>query len=301
MGTDTKIEYVNHSMNFWKGCNKVSAGCLNCFAADNAELYGWDFSKVQGTSRATWHQPFVKSHDTREYKWKPGERIFVCSLSDFFHKDADEWRRSAMQVIKDRPDLVWLIVTKRIERATDDINFISGDFTQKNYPNLWIIPTCENQEMANKRIPPALELKAKYPWIKIGVSIEPMLEEIDLSYHGLGITCPTCGGKGEITDPEHWMHPNQTGDAEGETWCLDCNDLTAGINGVVIGIDQVFIGCESGPKRRPCNIEDVRSIVDQGEAANTACFVKQLDIDGRFVKDPQIIKRLGFPQELANR
>ena len=300
MGTDTKIEYANHSLNFWKGCHPVDECCDHCFAAANAKQYGWDFSKVQRTSKTIWRQPFVKNRDFgRQYKWKAGERIFVCSLSDFFHKDAWEWRNEAMHVIRARPDLVWLIVTKRIEQIVDDQDFMEPNFSQANYPNIWIIPTCGTQKMADVRIPIALELKAKYPWIKIGVSIEPMLEEIDLSYHGLGITCPTCGGKGEITDPEHWMHPNQTGDAEGETWCLDCNDLTAGINGVVIGIDQVFIGCESGPKRRPCNIEDVRSIVDQGEAANTACFVKQLNIDGRVVKDPQIIKRLGFPQELA--
>ena len=35
--------------------------------------------------------------------------------------------------------------------------------------------------------------------------------------------CTTCNGTGEITDPTHPMHPRNTHDGEGETWCLDCD------------------------------------------------------------------------------
>jgi len=50
-------------------------------------------------------------------------------------------------------------------------------------------------------------------------------------------------------------------------------------------IDWVIIGCESGPGRRPCKLEWVRNIVAQCKAAGVAVFIKQLDINGKVVKD----------------
>lgn len=44
--------------------------------------------------------------------------------------------------------------------------------------------------------------------------------------------------------------------------------------------EWVVVGCESGPNRRPCNIEWVESIVEQCMAAKIPVFVKQLSING---------------------
>ena len=49
----------------------------------------------------------------------------------------------------------------------------------------------------------------------------------------------------------------------------------------------MIIGCESGPKRRPCKIEWVRDLVRQCDAAGVKVFVKQLDIDGKVNKNPE--------------
>lgn len=49
--------------------------------------------------------------------------------------------------------------------------------------------------------------------------------------------------------------------------------------------EWVVVGCESGPKRRPCKLEWVESIVEQCLAANVPVFVKQLDIGGKCVTD----------------
>jgi len=51
---------------------------------------------------------------------------------------------------------------------------------------------------------------------------------------------------------------------------------------------RVFVcsmGCESGPRRRPCNLDWVRSIRDQCQASGVPLFVKQLDIGGKVVKE----------------
>jgi protein gp37 len=50
-------------------------------------------------------------------------------------------------------------------------------------------------------------------------------------------------------------------------------------------IDWATIGCESGAKRRPCDIENVRSVVQQCQAASVPCFVKQLSINGKVSHD----------------
>jgi len=49
-----------------------------------------------------------------------------------------------------------------------------------------------------------------------------------------------------------------------------------------LGIHQIIVGGESGPKARPFNIEWARSTIEQCKAAGIACFVKQM---GSVVQD----------------
>ena len=57
------------------------------------------------------------------------------------------------------------------------------------------------------------------------------------------------------------------------------------------GIDQIIIGCESGPKRRKCEISWIESLIRQAVFTYTSIFVKQAEIDGKFVKMPEILGR----------
>ena len=52
-------------------------------------------------------------------------------------------------------------------------------------------------------------------------------------------------------------------------------------------IDQVIIGCESGPKQRPCEIEWIRDAVRQCKEAGVATFLKQMPINGKCNKHPK--------------
>ena len=47
----------------------------------------------------------------------------------------------------------------------------------------------------------------------------------------------------------------------------------------------VVVGCESGPNRRPCNVEWVEGVVSQCLARGVPVFVKQLDLGGMCVTD----------------
>ena len=68
------------------------------------------------------------------------------------------------------------------------------------------------------------------------------------------------------------------------------------IGSLVNNLRWLVVGCESGPKRRPCKIEWVESIVEQCRTAGVPVFVKQLDIGGKCVTD---INK--FPEHLRIR
>jgi protein gp37 len=66
---------------------------------------------------------------------------------------------------------------------------------------------------------------------------------------------------------------------------------------VVIKPKVVITGCESGPKRRPCKIEWVESIVEQCRTAGVPVFVKQICLsNGKFTN-----KIEEFPKHLQIR
>lgn len=60
--------------------------------------------------------------------------------------------------------------------------------------------------------------------------------------------------------------------------------------------DWCVVGAESGNNRRPCNIEWVRRIVQRYRENHIPVFVKQLEIDGKLVKDIE-----QFPEDLQIR
>jgi len=51
-------------------------------------------------------------------------------------------------------------------------------------------------------------------------------------------------------------------------------------------VDWIIVGCESGPKARPCELDWVRGIRDQMNGS--ALFVKQLMIDGKLTHMPKV-------------
>jgi protein gp37 len=64
-------------------------------------------------------------------------------------------------------------------------------------------------------------------------------------------------------------------------------------------LDWIVVGCESGHNRRECKIEWIESIVDQCKEANVPVFVKQIQINGKVVKDinqfPEYLRIREYP------
>ena len=173
--------------NPWHGCHKKSAGCLNCYMFRRDAMYEKDSTMVEKT--ATFDLGIKKKRDGTYKLDSEGGVVYVCMTSDFFIEEADEWRKEIWAMIKERQDLEFYIITKRIERFNVSLPDDWGD----GYDNVTICSTCENQEMVDERLPILLSLPIKHKEI---IS-EPMLSEIDINkYLASGqIEHVVCGGE----------------------------------------------------------------------------------------------------------
>jgi len=169
----TMIEYADAVWNPITGCTKVSDGCKNCWAERFAPRLKIDFNKVK------FHPERIKYP---KFPRRPS-RIFVCSMSDLFHPAVPEDNIAEIfSVMIRNPVHTFLVLTKRPARALEYFNnFPKWISLNKEFKNIWIGVSVEDQETADERIPALLQIPAALRFI----SAEPLLGEIDLSkgYH----------------------------------------------------------------------------------------------------------------------
>lgn len=174
---------ISKDWNLWHGCTKVSAGCLNCYMYRRDEAVGKDPSVVQKTANFNLPVRKLRSGDHKGmYKVPSGSHIYTCFSSDFFHPDADEWRDEAWEMMKERSDCSFFMITKRPERIAEHLPSDWG----KEWEHVIIAVTCENQEMIDRRLPIYLSL----PLFHHSVMIEPMLTSVDLRPYIEKYKCP---------------------------------------------------------------------------------------------------------------
>ena len=169
----------------WSGCYKVSDGCAYCyFYGPYSKRFGQN--NVQKTGE--FNKPLVKTAKG-EYKIKGGKIVATCFATDFFISEADEWRAEAWEIIKQRPDLDFLILSKRIDRFPVSLPADWGD----GYDNVHIGCTVENQALVDYRLP----LFLSYPIKRRFVACGPLLGPIDLGpYLGKIGHVTVCGEAG---------------------------------------------------------------------------------------------------------
>ncbi|RMG02286.1 MAG: DUF5131 family protein [Nitrospirae bacterium] len=211
---------------------------------------------------------YTPVNDRLDIPLKTRKPTVFAIWNDLFHEDAPgDFIHNVFQTMYKCPQHIFLILTKRPERV---LNILTSKavidnikFYQKALSHVWIGVTAENQEQADKRIPLLLQL----PAAKRFVSIEPMLGPVNLVDIPIKLN-------GVWTGPMGIVMSIRTGKyiSNGHGKSL---------------IDWVICGCETGPKRRPTNIEWIRDLRDQCQAG-VPFFLKQMDVNGKIVKAPEL-------------
>lgn len=178
---------MHGNWNPWHGCIKCSEGCQNCYVYHLDAMRGKSGADVYRT-KTGFKYPLSKDRAGR-YKVQSGEMISVCMTSDFFLKEADEWRSEAWDIMHTRSDVIFLLLTKRPERIRECLPENWGD----SWENVFLNVTCENQQRADERIPLLLELPFKHK----GLHCAPLLGPLRIgAYLDSGqIEQVTCGGE----------------------------------------------------------------------------------------------------------
>ena len=114
----------------------------------------------------------LSKHRNGEYKVRSGEMLRVCMTSDFFLEEADLWRDEAWQIISQRPDVKFFLLTKRPERVASNLPWNWGD----GFENVMLNVSCENQRRADERIPILLELPFKHK----GIMCAPYIGQVSI-------------------------------------------------------------------------------------------------------------------------
>ena len=275
MGT-TKIQWTDHTINPGiYGCSPEHTGCRNCYAAKMAHrLAGMGQLQYDGVSDGSRWIPWKSRRDYDQTttwggvsvdfdaiprafaklpKRKPA-RVFVTSMGDLFHPDVPfQFISNVFGAMALRPHLTFQVLTKRPARIIDWM-----DWGQHGRwpPNIWNGASISDQETADSMIHYLLRVPAAVRFL----SVEPMIGPVDLD--------------------------DMLGRCDGRCMAVEDFDSSKDECSSDHGIGWVIVGCESGPNRRPMQLQWARDVVEQCGDANVACFVKQLDIDGQVVSDP---------------
>jgi len=300
----TSIEWSEKVWNPVTGCDKVSPGCDNCYALTMSnrnqhnpkvgDKYAGTTHKVGERGKLAWTGKINLIESALGYPLtvKKPSLIFVNSMSDLFHDDVPfefidkvftvmalcDWH--TYQILTKRPDRMaaYFRNKKYIEISKgEDAERVSAKIYFP-FPNVWLMTSVEDQKRADERISYLLQCPAAVR----GLSIEPLLEAIDLKF-------PTLR------------------EAHEEAAGMALEGMFFGMNGINPssktgnGIHWIICGGESGPGARPMHPDWVRSIRDQCKAANVPFFFKQLSKNDLYLPEIDYKDYDKFPKDLQIR
>jgi len=182
MVENTKIEWATHTWNPWMGCTKVSPACDHCYAEELMDTrYGrvrWGAGESRArTSPQTWNGP--RKWNLAAQAARRIDTVFCLSLGDIWDSEVDPaWREDAFEVMDHTPNLLYLLLSKRIGNAIR----LAQHRTRRNRPlpaNVALGATMVNQKEWDRDIPKLRESTRELGARFCFASIEPMLGPID--------------------------------------------------------------------------------------------------------------------------
>jgi len=150
MGETSKIEWTDSTFNPWIGCQHVSPGCDHCYAEAMMDTrlgrVQWGPHGERGrTSQSYWKQPRKWNADGLRFERENAHRhrVFCASLSDVFDNQVPkQWRVDLFTLIRETPNLDWLLLSKR---PTNMRTMLPPDWSD-GYPNVWLGCTAESAQ-----------------------------------------------------------------------------------------------------------------------------------------------------------
>lgn len=171
--------------NPWRGCKKISEGCLHCYIHKGDAKRGVDTNLIVKTK--DFEKP-IERLKNGNYKVKPGI-VYTCFSTDFLIDEADEWRNDCWKMIRERQDCTFLFLTKRIDRFLKCIPDDWGD----GYENVVVCCTIENQRNADYK----LDIFSRLPIKHKCITAQPLLERIDIEKYLEDIELVVVGGESD--------------------------------------------------------------------------------------------------------
>lgn len=169
----SKIEWTEATWNPSTGCNKVSAGCKNCYAETMAK-------RLQAMGAPGYENGFeftlMPERLDMPLKVKKPTKFFVNSMSDLFHEKMPfDFLDKVFQVIKRTPQHSYQILTKREQILQDYCQ-------QRKMPdNVWLGVSVESAKTKH-RIDVLRNIPAKIRFL----SIEPLIADVgELDLRGI--------------------------------------------------------------------------------------------------------------------
>lgn len=165
---NTGIEWTDKTWNSTTGCDKISPGCLHCYAEAITQRFPKNFPNGFGL---TLHKDRLEE----PLRWRTPSRVFVNSMSDLFHEKVPiEFIKQVLSVIRSTPWHIYQILTKRPERLRDLAPNL--DFPE----NVWLGVSIENQNYVDR-----LDYLRKIPVSVRFISCEPLLGALKLDLTGI--------------------------------------------------------------------------------------------------------------------
>jgi len=256
----TRIEWTEHTINPFPGCTKVSDGCRHCYA----ERMAVRLDHVRGYSSIVtdgrWNGSVVdRSVETKRQldQIKGTAMVFVNSMGDLFHEAISDAQRDLVYGwMLERLDLTFQVLTKRPDNAAryysntdlfDRLNEVARCLQNKGPGEPFCVPL---PTQAHGMVP------GKWPIPNLWFGWTTENQDCYDKRTRIGLQVPAAV---RFVSAEPLLGPIEIRATSDER-----------------RVDWVIIGCESGPKRRPCETQWVQDIVDQCHAANVPVFVKQI-------------------------
>ncbi len=283
---NTKIQWTDHTVNFWWGCTKVSRACQHCYAESVAKVFGkrlfgqvpqWgagkprferleaarkEALKIQRQAAGAWENwkaaVDAKAGYSGEMPRRP--RVFVNSMSDWLDDEVPvEWLAFLLETVHLCPYVDFQLLTKRPENwdkrigdihhpqaSVDTVRWLLHWFDGTSIPANLWIGCTAENQEQADRRIPHL---LNIPARVRFLSCEPLLGAVDLLHRADG--------------------------SRMNVFYADDTLAPSAIIGYEPRIHWIIAGGESGGQARPMHPDWVRSLRDQCAAAQVPFFFKQ--------------------------